>query len=70
MQSISTIRGLFESLGGMRAIADLVGVKQTAVYMAMQRGSIPHRWRMPLYQAATSRSIKFDPALLGLEAAQ
>ena len=63
------MRGLFDAFGGMQAVADLVGVKQSAVYMALHRGSIPYRWRMTLYREAEARGIAYDPALLGLRAA-
>lgn len=70
MTQISTIRGLFEALGGLQSVADMAGVSLTAVYMVLHRGSIPHRWRMTLYREATSRKISYDPALLGMQAAQ
>ena len=69
MNQISTIRNFFDALGGMQSVADLVGVKQTAVYMAVNRGSIPHRWRMTLFQEAKARKVKFNPEILGLNAA-
>jgi hypothetical protein len=70
MSTKEAMRDLIKSFGGQKAVADLVGVKQSAVSMALIRGNIPHRWRMKLYSEATARSIKFDPALLGLESAQ
>ena len=63
-----TIRDLFNALGGVKAVADMVGVRPTAVYMAMHRGSIPHRWRMTIFGEAKARSIQFNPALLGVAA--
>lgn len=70
MEPQSTMRDLFKALGGAQAVADLVKVSPGAVYMALNRGSIPHRWRIPLYKELTARNVQFDPALLGLEAAQ
>jgi methyl coenzyme M reductase subunit C-like uncharacterized protein (methanogenesis marker protein 7) len=64
------MRNLIDAFGGQKAVAELVGVKQAAVSMALIRGHFPHRWRMTLYREATARNIDFDPALLGLEAAQ
>lgn len=64
------MRKLIEAFGGQKAVAELVGVKQSAVSMALVRGQFPHRWRMKLYREATARNIEFEPALLGLEAAQ
>lgn len=69
MKQISTMRGFFDALGGMQAVADLVGVKPTAVYMAVNRGSIPHRWRLTLWQKAKSMKVPVDPSILGVDAA-
>jgi hypothetical protein len=63
------MRDLFKALGGAKAVADMMCVSQTAVYMAIQRGTIPHRWRIRLLKELTERGIPYDPALLGMEAA-
>jgi hypothetical protein len=67
MAKVSDIKTFVSALGGARAVADLIGVQPGAVYMATWRNSIPHRWRLPLFQQAKTQKLRFDPALLGLE---
>jgi hypothetical protein len=63
----NSIREAFDALGGIKAVAELVGVKEPAVYMAALRGSIPHRWRLPIFKEAERLKVQIAPELLGLE---
>jgi hypothetical protein len=69
MDRISDIRSLIRALGGAKEVAAIVGVQPGAVYMAMHRDVIPHKWRILLLQAAKSRKIRFDGSLIGMVAA-
>ena len=69
MDHITDIRGLVRALGGPKEVATLVGTRPTAVYMAMHRKVIPHRWRIPLMMALESKSVNFERSLLGIDAA-
>ena len=71
MDQISDIKSFVKALGGAKKVASLPGVSvgPGAVYMAMCRGVIPHKWRLPMLVEAKSKRLKFDPALLGMEAA-
>jgi nitrogen regulatory protein PII-like uncharacterized protein len=70
MNEISDIKGFIDALGGAKAVAALNRVGVTAVYMAVNRGSIPHKWRLPMFEEAKSRKIKFAPSLLGVGGAK
>jgi hypothetical protein len=67
MDQVSDIKTFVKALGGAKKVAALAGVQPGAVYMAMWRGVIPHRMRLPMFVEAKAKKIIFDPTLLGLE---
>ena len=69
MEQASDIKAFVKALGGAKKVAALTGVGPGAVYMAILRGTIPHKWRLPMFAEAKAKKVKFDPSLLGLEAA-
>lgn len=62
---VKTMTGLISELGGVEAVARLVGVTAGAVHIAKHRGSFPHRWRVLLWQEAEARRLAVRPELLG-----
>lgn len=60
---ITTIKELFERLGGAKQVAQIVSTGPTAVYMAVNRGSIPYRWRIPLMKEASRRELSVSSDL-------
>lgn len=52
-----------QSLGGTKAVADLLGVGQSAVSNWKKEGSIPSCWYLPLARAAVTSGVKIDPVL-------
>lgn len=69
MEIISDIKSLFKALGGVKTVAALPGIRvgTNALYMAVNRGSIPYRWRVPLLAQAREKGLTIDPNLLGTE---
>ncbi len=65
---ITTIKDLVNAMGGAKAVADQYHVSTSAVYMAIHRDSIPHRWRLPLHTEAKRKRLAVDPKLFGLDA--
>ena len=66
---ITTIKDLFNALGGAKTVSHMMNVSPTAVYMAINRETIPHRWRLAIYQEIKRRRMNVAPQLLGMEAA-
>ena len=67
MDKITDIKTLIIALGGVNTVAALPGIDvgTNAVYMAVNRGSIPYRWRVPLLSQAKKKGLTIDPKLLG-----
>ncbi len=64
---ITTIKDLVNAMGGAKAVAAQFDMSPTAVYMAIHRDSIPHRWRLHLHTEAKRKRLAVDPKLFGLE---
>lgn len=64
---ITTIKDLVREFGGAKSVAEMMHVQPAAVYMVVNRDSIPFRWRIVFYQEAKRRKIKVAPQLLGAE---
>ena len=69
MDTISDIKTLFKALGGVKTVAALPGITvgTNALYMAINRNSIPYRWRVPLLAQAREKGLTIDPKLLGTD---
>ena len=69
MNTISDIKTLFKALGGVKTVAALPGIDvgTNALYMAVNRGSIPFRWRMALLAQVKEKRLLIDPKLLGTD---
>lgn len=63
---VNTMDALIAELGGVDAVAKLMGVSAGAVHVARHRGSFPHRWRVLLFQQAQARRLAVKPELLGM----
>lgn len=63
---LNTVSEVIEGFGGAADVASLNGVTVEAVYNAIRRGSLPHPWRLRLYQEAQARNLAINPSLLGV----
>lgn len=66
---VSTVADLVQRLGGVAAVAALLGIKEPAVYNAIARGKVPTTWHLDIQAAMRKRRVSADPSLFKRRAA-
>ncbi len=65
-KKIDTIASLVDALGGPSAVADWLGISQSAVSNWIMRDEIPPGWHLRLYLKSEELGWRVDPRLFGL----
>lgn len=66
---LTTVDAVIETLGGTSAVADLAGVRLSAVSNWKARGRIPSEKFLKLSTALLAKGVQAAPELFGFEAA-
>lgn len=68
MKQITTIPELIDALGGDTAVADMLGISQSAVAHWKLRNQIASGWHMRLLSELIERDYRVDKKVFGLAA--
>lgn len=68
MKHVRSIDDLVEFFGGDTALADLLGLDQSAIAQWKRRGNIGSGWHLRLLAELTRRGATADPDVFGLTA--
>lgn len=58
------VRKIVDKFGGQTALAELVGVKQSAIAYWVKKGSIPSKWHSKIMSLANDNGVLIDPSEL------